>query len=225
MTLQDDVLDESLETEVVATRKQRYRPVETRERILTAARSLFAQHGYLNTSTQEIAAEADVAEGSIFYHFGSKKNLLAALGVSFAQEMVVAMRGGSDDLSDLEPGVPIARAFQFVEAHGFSERLLGLSFDSPEVQPFMVASREVVVSFISQCYAATMPENIRRGLDVDMAASMAFAAVCDALYLLQAASDEKQKAHILDQTVGFVRQALGYPHNWPEQSSGRSRKR
>ena len=225
MALQNDVLGETVETETAATRKQRYRPAETRERILAASRTLFAQHGYLNTSTQEIAGEADVAEGSIFYHFGSKKNLLAALGVSFAQEMVVAMRGGSDDLSDLEPGVTIARAFQFVEDHGFSERLLGLSFDSPEVQPFMIASREVVVSFISQCYAATMPENIRCGLDIDMAASMAFAAVCDALCLLQAAPDEKAKAHILEHTTGFVRQALGYPHNWPQKACGRGRKR
>ena len=28
-------------------RKQRYRPAETRDRVLAAARKLFAQHGYL----------------------------------------------------------------------------------------------------------------------------------------------------------------------------------
>lgn len=212
-------------TSELVERKQRYRPAETRDRVLAAARKLFAQHGYLNTSTQEIAAEAGVAEGSIFYHFGSKKNLLAALGVAFAGEMVVAMRGTSEDFSDLEPGVTITRAFDFVESHGFSERLLGLSFDSPEVQPFMVASREVVVSFISQCHAATMPENIKKGMDIDMAASMAYAAVCDALCLLQTAGSEAQKAQILDQTIGFVRQALGYPHEWkaPKRQNGRRR--
>jgi len=206
-------------------RKQRYRPAETRDRVLAAARKLFAQHGYLNTSTQEIASEAEVAEGSIFYHFGSKKNLLAALGVAFAGEMVVAMRGTSEDLCDLEPGVTITRAFEFVESHGFSERLLGLSFDSPEVQPFMVASREVVVSFIAQCHAATMPEPMQKGMDIDLSASMAYAAVCDTLCLIQAAGSDAEKAHILEQTIGFVRQAMGYPHEWkaPKRANGRRR--
>ena len=36
----------------------------------------------------DIAREADVSEGSIFYHFGSKKALLAELGVSYGQMMI-----------------------------------------------------------------------------------------------------------------------------------------
>jgi AcrR family transcriptional regulator len=193
-------------------RERRYRPAATRERILEAARTLFAAHGYVNTSTQEIAAEAGVAEGSIFYHFGSKKNLLTALGVLFAQELVRVMRGSSEDLSDLEPGITIARAFDFVEGHGFTDRILGLEFDSPEAQPFAIANREVVVGFISQCLAATLDDEQRAGLDVDMAASMAYAAVCDGLSILHDCPDPKSREHILTQTVRFVRQAMGYPH-------------
>lgn len=196
----------------VAGQTRRYRPVETRERILEAARTLFAARGYLNTSTQEIAAEAGVAEGSIFYHFGAKKNLLSALGVVFAQELVQVMRGGSQDLKELEPGVTIARAFDFVENHGFAERILGLTFDSPEAQPFAIANREVVVTFIAQCIAATASEEQKTGLDIDMAASFAYAAVCDGLSILHDCPDPKAREHILDQTIRFVRQALGYPH-------------
>lgn len=46
--------------------------------ILEASLLLFAEKGYSNTSTKDIARSAQVAEGTIFKHFGSKENLLYA---------------------------------------------------------------------------------------------------------------------------------------------------
>lgn len=46
--------------------------------ILEASLLLFAEKGYSNTSTKDIARSAHVAEGTIFKHFGSKENLLYA---------------------------------------------------------------------------------------------------------------------------------------------------
>ena len=46
--------------------------------ILTESLTLFAEKGYSNTSTKDIASAANVAEGTIFKHFGSKENLLYA---------------------------------------------------------------------------------------------------------------------------------------------------
>lgn len=46
------------------------------KRILETSIDLFAKNGYANTSTSEIAKIAGVAEGTIFKHFGTKKNLL-----------------------------------------------------------------------------------------------------------------------------------------------------
>lgn len=46
--------------------------------ILTSSLELFAEKGYSNTSTRDIATAANVAEGTIFKHFGSKENLLYA---------------------------------------------------------------------------------------------------------------------------------------------------
>lgn len=46
--------------------------------ILEASLLLFAEKGYSNTSTKDIARSANVAEGTIFKHFGSKENLLYA---------------------------------------------------------------------------------------------------------------------------------------------------
>jgi len=49
-----------------------------RERLLAAARELFAAHGYDGTTLRMIGARADCDPALVAYHFGSKKGLFAA---------------------------------------------------------------------------------------------------------------------------------------------------
>ncbi|MGO9492855.1 MAG: TetR/AcrR family transcriptional regulator [Terracidiphilus sp.] len=49
----------------------------SRERILQAAKHLFARNGYENTSTVAIAREAGTSESQLMKHFGSKQGLLS----------------------------------------------------------------------------------------------------------------------------------------------------
>jgi AcrR family transcriptional regulator len=50
-----------------------------RERILAAAEELFAEHGFDATSAARLARAAAVPQGLIFYHFGTKRDLLLHL--------------------------------------------------------------------------------------------------------------------------------------------------
>jgi len=52
---------------------------EVRERILEAARGLFAAHGFDGTTVEKIAAVADVAPATFFNHFQSKQAVLGLL--------------------------------------------------------------------------------------------------------------------------------------------------
>lgn len=52
---------------------------DKQENILKTALELFANHGFNAISTNKIAKEANVSEGLIFRHFGSKKGLLEAI--------------------------------------------------------------------------------------------------------------------------------------------------
>jgi len=51
----------------------------SRERILLAAKHLFARNGYENTSTVAIAREAGTSESQLMKHFGSKQGLLSEI--------------------------------------------------------------------------------------------------------------------------------------------------
>lgn len=51
------------------------RAIAKRTHILDAAILHFAQHGYDSVRVADIAAELDIAKGSIFQHFGSKEGL------------------------------------------------------------------------------------------------------------------------------------------------------
>lgn len=56
--------------------QSRSREVDIPTRILKAATKLFAQRGYEATTIKELAAKAEVAEGTIFRYFSNKKAIL-----------------------------------------------------------------------------------------------------------------------------------------------------
>jgi len=58
---------------------ERDRFEERRRQILDAAAAVFARRGYHQARTREIAAEAGVAEGTIYNYFSTKRDLLLAL--------------------------------------------------------------------------------------------------------------------------------------------------
>lgn len=60
--------------------------LNTRERILAAARELFAEQGYAAASTTKIGRKAGVLPGSLYWAFGSKEKLFAEVLTTTAEE-------------------------------------------------------------------------------------------------------------------------------------------
>ncbi len=85
---------------------------ETRDRIFTAARQIFALKGPHGTTTREIADRAGVNEATLFRHFGNKNALLDAMKEHFCRGKEERLRSLFESLGgDLEEDLlTIARA-------------------------------------------------------------------------------------------------------------------
>lgn len=87
----------------------------SRMRILDAAAQTFRRKGYAGTTLNEIAKAADMQAGSLFYHFGSKDELLEEvldIGMRRVHEAV------EDSQERLPPGAPHRERIRAaVEAH------------------------------------------------------------------------------------------------------------
>ena len=62
-----------------ATDGRRQRSVRTRARVVEAGERLFLDRGYLETTIEAVADRAGVAPQTVYYVFGTKRNLLAAV--------------------------------------------------------------------------------------------------------------------------------------------------
>ena len=87
--------------QVQATRGRRaLRKQRTRESILKAAQDVLLRRGYDRASVEEIAANADVAVGSIYTYFGSKEGLFRAFLDEALREDEAAMDRAHDVNAD-----------------------------------------------------------------------------------------------------------------------------
>lgn len=87
--------------------------METRRRIVAAARELFRAHGFDGTSADAIAERAGVAKGTVFLHAGSKERLLL---LAFEAEWIeTATRA----LAEVDPTQRLPEALHGIFAHFF----------------------------------------------------------------------------------------------------------
>ncbi len=76
MMTRDDTNEESIFELSVEENKEL---TQKQKQILEAAINIFAEKGYAASSTSEIAKQAGVAEGTIFRHYKTKKDLLISI--------------------------------------------------------------------------------------------------------------------------------------------------
>lgn len=85
---------------------------DTRDRIVRAAIDLFADKGFHGTGVAEIGERADVQRGALYYHIGSKEELLWQILRDYIQLMLLdaeQIAAGPDD--------PIAKLRKLIHSH------------------------------------------------------------------------------------------------------------
>lgn len=83
-------------------RRQADRREETKAKVLKAARQIFGDRGYAETSLEEIGEACDMTIRPIYHYFESKLGLFSAVVEQIEQEMVLNIRGLENvDQSDI----------------------------------------------------------------------------------------------------------------------------
>ncbi|MEV1330456.1 helix-turn-helix domain-containing protein [Micromonospora costi] len=93
-------------TGITATSGQRADMVRNRRLLLEAATAAFAEHG-VEVSIGEIAQRAGLAKGTVFRHFASKEDLLAAIMLQMLDQLI----GTAERLVDADDAAAALQEF------------------------------------------------------------------------------------------------------------------
>lgn len=72
----------------------------TREQLIAVATRLFAEHGYEDTSIEDVLAEAGVSRGALYHHFAGKDALFGAVVESVEAQVMATLMTAIEDTPD-----------------------------------------------------------------------------------------------------------------------------
>jgi AcrR family transcriptional regulator len=146
---------------------QQRRSAEKKERLLAAARELFAEQGYHATNSKKIAARADVAVGSFYAYFSNKKSLFLEVIRGYYRETAVRAFGGLDAARVAEmprealPGMIKELIRRLYAAHdlepGLHREISGLRYTDPEVEAVIAEEDEQLIASLTELLRAFGP--------------------------------------------------------------------
>lgn len=163
-----------------------------RGEILTAAAQVIAEKGYANTTTREIADAAEIAEGTLYNYFPSKREVLLAMVEETPAPMESALAAAGDirdrdtlvDLVDRMLEMPVSRIpfLRAVLAEAWTDDQLFREFGLRR----LATIHRVLSAFIARRVADGSFRSVDPGLTARMIIGM-FAAVL--LPMLRGVSD------------------------------------
>lgn len=115
--------------------------IPTRDRLVTAAATLFRQKGYHATGLAEILAAAGVPKGSLYHHFPEGKADLARAAADWTAAMLIRVIDDSFATASTYANGATTFCFKTAKLFDLTEAaqtcpISALMFDGPESEPF-----------------------------------------------------------------------------------------
>ncbi|WP_182084113.1 TetR/AcrR family transcriptional regulator [Aureimonas sp. ME7] len=176
----------------MAARRRADTMQETRAKLLTAARRVFAQKGYAATSMDDLTAEVGLTRGALYHHFGDKRGLLAAVVEEIDGEMAGrARRLGYRSADAFEALLTEGAAYIEMALEPEVQRLVLL--DGPAVlgDPSLWPSQNSCLRATLEAVRALQADGVLKPVDAEAAARLLNGAALNAA-LWVAASAEPQ---------------------------------
>jgi len=139
-------------------RTQQQRKADTRERLLTAAAQLFADHGIDAVSVDVVAEAAGRTSGAVYDHFGSKQGMLLALLDEWEQSLVTVIAAEFELAADVGERLRAVAANLIAHPSEETRRLLLL-----EQELWLRAARDPEVAAALRVRASEAHARMARG--------------------------------------------------------------
>src|SRR5579883_1824372 len=148
---------------------------DRREQIIDAAMRVFAQKGFTKSTNKDVAREAGITPGLIYYYFESKETLLKAVLEARSPFHVVATI--APEMLELPPEaffpMLITRVLAIVESEQFVNLIrviLPEVLHNPEIAPLLNGFAQRVLAFIGSYLRLQMAKGtLRADLNPDIA--------------------------------------------------------
>ena len=139
--------------------------IETKDRILKAAKKLIVKNGYSAVSSRKIAKESKISVGTLFYHFPNGKlsilyEIILAYGNKFIESFDISQVGELNN-----PEVGKAYLFKYLERHrqfaplinGFEIELLTNKNALKDLEKMMQSEKNRLDTFLKSIFLKFYP--------------------------------------------------------------------
>ncbi|TNC25359.1 TetR/AcrR family transcriptional regulator [Amycolatopsis alkalitolerans] len=181
----------------------------TKQRLFEATLKLASSRGLVGLTVDEIAAEAGVAKGTVYYNFGSKDGLIEALlryGVGQLAGRLRAHTGKPDPVAGLESLVDEGLAF-VAEYRGFSQILVSEMWRTPgQWHETLTPLREEIVSIVKdQLQRVSDAGRLPEGVLIPTAAAGLFGTLLVVALDWQVFQPQRARAEVRDGVLLLLR--------------------
>ena len=196
-----------------ATERTEARRAKTRERIVTSARELIAEGGYLAAQVAPVAERAEVAVGTVYRHFPSKSDLFAEVFREASQHEVDAMAAAVHESSG-SASERIAAGVEVFARRARAGRRLAWALLAEPVDPAVEAERLRFRHSYRDLMAEVIAEGVEAGdlpaQDVEATAAALIGAVGEAMVgPLSPTTNGGEPEAVIASLINFCTRAIG----------------
>jgi AcrR family transcriptional regulator len=195
------------------TRRER-RIERQRKAIMDAAAGLFAQKGYLATTTKDIAEAVDVGESTLYGYFSSKKEVLQAI-LSRQAEMVDSLLVHIIELEDIQSFIDLVDLMmeKILTRTVYNRVLIAEAWTDDEVLQAYVITRwqpviQTLQNFISMKITSGSFRPVEPGLGARMIVASFIAAILPVLRGVEPPPSPEQRHQLASTIVDIISKGL-----------------
>ena len=189
---------------------QQKRSIETRNRILVAAKDQFARNGFHGTNAKEIAAAAGVSVGSFYSYFKDKKAVFMEIFRQHIEEKVVHILSEHRVDPDHRKESVYRLIKAMLDAHDpypeFHREALAMRYSDPEVEAVFNELDQMSLRHVEQFIAKF--QNRLRVTDIPTAARIISGAVEEIICSITIFGQDREPDRLIDGLADMIHRYL-----------------